>query len=64
MKKCQNCGLEISSRDAVNRQFNEWFSNTNKDMNSLGEEFPYNCLGCNASITIKFELQPFFYINY
>ncbi len=60
-KKCPHCKIEISSRNAVMSQFNEWIKD--QDYNSMGEEFPYFCLHCGTEMKIKFELQPYFYIN-
>ncbi|KKN28374.1 hypothetical protein LCGC14_0855000 [marine sediment metagenome] len=60
-KKCPHCKIEISSRDAVLSQFNQWI--IDQEYNSMGEEFPYICNHCGKEIIIKFELQPYFYIN-
>ncbi len=62
MKKCDNCGIEISSRNAVESQF--YAQAYAGDIGNVHEgEFPFTCPHCQSIIKIKFELVAHFYIN-
>lgn len=61
MKKCDNCGIEISSRNAVETQFYEqaYAGDIEK---AIEGEFPFTCPHCKSIMKIQFELVPHFYL--
>lgn len=68
VKECPNCKQEISSHNAVEKQFLDGVKKGKIDLNKAYLRnkwvFSYKCLNCGKFFIIEYEVQIFFYLNF